>query len=49
MPWPVLLPSYLPLGFDKIGSLEVQLGPAGLPQDAAARRTRVALSFIGAA
>lgn len=45
VPWPIVLPSYLPPGYDQIGGVLVDLPMQNLPADAQARTTRVSLSF----
>jgi hypothetical protein len=47
VPWPIVLPAYLPPGYDKIGLLRVDVPEDGLPPDAEARRIRVHIGFTG--
>ncbi len=47
VPWPIVLPSYLPPVYDKIGLLQVHVPESGLPPDAEARRVRVQMGFTG--
>lgn len=47
VPWPIVLPSYLPPGYDRIGLVLVSQPMSGLPPDAAARTTRVMVAFRG--
>jgi len=46
VPWSIALPSYLPPGYDQLGSVQVDLPMSNLPADATARTTRVQLSFV---
>jgi hypothetical protein len=45
-PWPIVLPSYLPPDYDEIGLLQVDKPMPNLPPEAAARNTRVQISFV---
>jgi len=47
VPWPIVLPSYLPPGYDKIGLLQVHEPMQNLPADAVARTTRIQIGFTG--
>ncbi|MEZ4553795.1 MAG: hypothetical protein R3B59_07800 [Dehalococcoidia bacterium] len=49
VPWPIVLPAYLPPGYDRIGLLQVHQPMAGLPPDAVARTTRVQIGFATSA
>lgn len=48
VPWPILLPAYLPPGYDRIGLVQVMQPMPNLPPDAAARNTGVMVAFRGA-
>jgi hypothetical protein len=45
VPWPIVLPSYLPTTVDRIGLLQVNKPMPNLPPDASARTTRVLVGF----
>lgn len=47
VPWPIVLPSHLPPGYDRIGLVQVDQPMPNLPLDAAARTTRVLIAFRG--
>ncbi len=49
VPWPIVLPSYLPQGYDRIGLVQVSLPMPNLPAAAAARTTRVLVGFRSSA
>lgn len=45
VPWPIVIPGKLPAGFGGVGLVQVEVPPSDLPPDAAARRTRVMMTF----
>ncbi|MGE0133652.1 MAG: hypothetical protein AB7L91_03415 [Dehalococcoidia bacterium] len=47
VPWPIVLPAYLPPGYDRIGLVQVFQPMPNLPPDVAARTTRVVVAFRG--